>query len=351
MRYKEFYNMGTISSRNLKKRAASITKHSSDFRKAVWQHSLIVLGVPLAVFLIQLLLDAAAPSQKGLDGFQTAAIFSTVQSTLDTVCSILLPFWQAGLLYAAIRATRRQDVEFSNLAQGFRRWGVVLRFYILLYLGSMAAVMAITSALSILMTFLAPIYVLIMPAPASMQNFSSESFLTELQKAAEAEDMAAIVNLIPKDTIMYILPLVVLTLLGTLALLLHLYYRIRLSQYLLMDDPAVGARASISLSNRMVKGNKWNLLKLDLSFWWYGLMNAIPVLISTLPMILTLCRISLPVSGTVLTLLCQIVSTVLSLGIVWFFGPYVEATYACAYDELRTPGQTITTQAYNMPNF
>lgn len=341
--------MRTISSRDLKNRAAAISKNSPEFRKAVRIHSAIALAAPLAVFLLQLLLSLAAPKQSGLAGFQSAAMFSTAQSFLNTVCQILLPFWQIGVLFAAIRATRRQEVDFSDLKQGFRRWGVVLRYQILISFGSMAVVFVAAMGLSLVLSFLMPIYMSLRPMPESASTLSTEAFLQSFESAVSSADPVAIIRLIPKDIILYTLPILILASVCAVILILHIYYRLRMSQFLLMDDPAVGARQSIFYSNQMVKGNKWKLFLLDLSFWWYGLLQLLPAAVSILPLVLSYCKISLPIPGTVVTLLSQLLSTGIHMGILWFFGPYINATYACAYDELRTPSQAITTQDYYPP--
>ena len=47
-------------------------------------------------------------------------------------------------------------------------------------------------------------------------------------------------------------------------------YAYRMVPYILADNPSIGAKRAIELSNRMTDGEKWNMFVLDLSFiGWY----------------------------------------------------------------------------------
>ena len=53
-------------------------------------------------------------------------------------------------------------------------------------------------------------------------------------------------------------------------------YRYRMARYLLLDDPSRGASECIRMSKQMMKGHKWELFVLDLSFIGWYLLAAIP---------------------------------------------------------------------------
>ena len=53
-------------------------------------------------------------------------------------------------------------------------------------------------------------------------------------------------------------------------------YRYRMARYLLLDDPSRGASECIRMSKQMMKGHKWELFELDLSFIGWYLLTAIP---------------------------------------------------------------------------
>lgn len=69
-------------------------------------------------------------------------------------------------------------------------------------------------------------------------------------------------------------------------------YRYRMARYLLLDNPQLGAMESLRLSKQMMKGHKWELFVLDLSFIGWRLLSGIPyigyaVMIWTTPYIET----------------------------------------------------------------
>lgn len=61
-------------------------------------------------------------------------------------------------------------------------------------------------------------------------------------------------------------------------------YRYRLAVYLMLDYPNLNALHCILLSGRMMRGHKWRLFLLDLSFFGWWLLAALPLLmLSALP--------------------------------------------------------------------
>ena len=319
--------MNILHSRRLKERAASILSQTQpDYRKLVALHAAVSFGVMLAVSLIQLLLTMSMGNESGLSGMNSSAIFSTVKVTLGLFTSLLLPFWEVGILHTSIRVVRREDAEFTHLTRGLRRWGVVLRYYLLLLLIYMAA--------AILMTNLIPIFTYWIPIPQSMYD------AVENMDIAALTDGAALLEMLPQDAIIgYILPVVAITTVVFSIILLWLSYRFRMSLYLLMDDPQCPALPSLLLSNQMLKGHKWSLFKLDLSFWWYYVLQIGISAISFGPELLGLAGVTLNISSDVQALLFQGLYSLAGIGLAWFFGAYVQTTYACVYDQLRNPNQ------------
>ncbi len=55
-------------------------------------------------------------------------------------------------------------------------------------------------------------------------------------------------------------------------------YRYRMAIYLLVDDPGRGVMECIRLSKEMMKGHKWELFVLDLSFIGWGFLAMLPVI-------------------------------------------------------------------------
>ena len=121
----------------------------------------------------------------------------------------------------------------------------------------------------------------------------------------------------------------------SLTVILWLSYRFRFSQYLLTDETPVRARAALALSNHLTRGHKKSLFMLDLSFWWYYLLQFAVAAIVYIPDILTLTGNPLPISGTVANVVFYGLYCIASLSLIWFAGAYVQTTNACAYTSIR----------------
>lgn len=102
-------------------------------------------------------------------------------------------------------------------------------------------------------------------------------------------------------------------------------YRYRLARYLIFDR-SCSASMAIRESKRLTYGHKLDLLKLDLSFLWYGLLLSVPGVGSSL-YAYGLWDIS---EGNYL--IYYLVCTLFSICIYVWKMPYVETTYAHAYN-------------------
>jgi len=59
-------------------------------------------------------------------------------------------------------------------------------------------------------------------------------------------------------------------------------YAYRMVPYILADNPNIGARRAIELSNEMTRGHKWNMFVLDLSFIGWYLLGLLALVIGVL---------------------------------------------------------------------
>ncbi len=107
----------------------------------------------------------------------------------------------------------------------------------------------------------------------------------------------------------------------------------RFTNYLILDDPKVGAFAAVGMSFRLTHKHFWTLLRLDLSFWLYYLLHGLALGISLLQLLLP--NWNLPISEEVAGLLFYGIYGIAVLVIDWFMRPMVEATYALAYNTLK----------------
>lgn len=322
--------MDRINAGRLKKQAASIlSDRREDYRRLVLLHAAVSVGYMLLVSVIGFFLNRAMADNQGLSGMANTAVLQTVQAVLNTAGTVLLPFWQMGILYTSIRVARRQHTEFSMLTRGFQRWGVIVRHFLLFFLILLAVAMVCMQALSILITFL--------PTPPAiaqaLQGIDPDVLMDP--NAMMPAVMEALAQVPKGQLLVYFVPVVLIYVMGYGTLLVLIYYRLRMSQYLLMDEPGVGVFAAMKQSNRMTKGEKANLFKLDLSFWWYFLLQLGISAITYIPDVLRALGITLPMNQNTANLLFYAIYCVAFLALSWFVGAYYQTTMACAYEALK----------------
>lgn len=320
--------MNVLRPKEIKCRAAQLlTESAADYRKTVVLHSAISLAALIIVMLLDLMLSNAVAQTGGLAGIGARSVLGTVQGVLSTAVNILLPFWELGILYTSIRAVRRQPWEFSMLTRGFHRLGPMVRYY-LAQIGILMLVAMVSSNAVMMLTMWIPV-------PESLQAAFAQIDMTAVQ------DPEQLMAQLPIDQLLsYALPTLVLFAVAYCGILIHLSYRFRLSRYLLLDEQKIGAVAALGISNRLTKGNKWNLFKLDLSFWWYYTLQLLVMALAYGVELLSLLGVTLPMSSGVANLLFYGLYAVASLALSWWAGAYVQASYACAYQQLCTPPES-----------
>ena len=123
-------------------------------------------------------------------------------------------------------------------------------------------------------------------------------------------------------------PMLVLMAVLYLIVMLPMSYSYRMSFYRIMDNNPPRARRAIAQSRAMMKGRKWKLFRLDLSFWWYYLLQ---VLVSAVTII-----VAEQLYGVIpgVDLLCSIVLCGFQFLIYRIYLAYVETTYALFYDRV-----------------
>ncbi len=314
--------MNILQPKILKQRAASLLSENN-CGKIILLYGAILYGASMLLSVLDLLFIAAIDTAGGLAGMDIRAFWSTVQSLLSMAVSLALPYWQIAIVYICIRLTRQQEVELHVLKRGFDRFGPVLRYNILLA--------AIMFGVSMAASYLTVPFLINIPIPDSLQEF--------LVALGQTEEPQALLE--STELVTYFISLLLPMLLISGGAMLYISYRLRLCHYLLLDDPKSGAIQAMSLSGQMTKGYKWQLFKLDLSFWWYYLLQGVLASLPMVPAVLIAAGAAVP-SLELLYLLAQLVSFVGSMALLRWKGLYVELTYACAYDRLRTPPQQIT---------
>jgi len=300
--------------------------HAAANRHVVLIHALPALILPLIVLAINLFLDTQLEGTGGLSGIGLRSALQTAQMVLSTSLSFLLPFWQLGLVFTAIHISAGNAADTDHLFEGFRRWGAALRLqlcrdfrYIIHMIGGIFLGSLLFSATP-LSNGLMQVMAAINEDPASAA-LTSEELMVLLQEQ------------LPPGTL---IPLYLLSAAGGLLMVVPVFYRYRLSDYVLLTSQKPGALAALYESTMLMQGNRFRLFWLDLHLWWYFLLTFLAVFVSYGDLLLPLFGISLPVSPSIATALFALLSAILQFLLYYFFRGQVETTYACVYESLKS---------------
>ena len=124
-----------------------------------------------------------------------------------------------------------------------------------------------------------------------------------------------------------------------LVLFVPVYYNYRMTSFCLADDPRHGALLALHRSKIMMRRNRFDLLKLDLSLWWFYLLQLLISVICYGDVACGMLGIQLPWSGEFSSYFFFVLSMILQLVTYYFLMNRVSVTYAVVYESLRQPPQ------------
>lgn len=312
--------MTELNTRQLKQQAQCRLSQAGDTKKLVLIHSGTLVLLSLLITSLNLYLDSQISGTGGLSGMGTRTILQTLQQLLQYGVALCTPFWQAGFLLIAIRWATGAPASEKDLLSGFKRFGSLLSYtlWISLLYFSILFVIVYASTAIVLMT----------PFGTSLLK------LTEVMMYGTQETIAAIP---PAAILTAYAPVLLASLVLGLPIYLFLHYTLRLSTYFIMTDKGFRGFSAIRASAIVMRGNRRQLLKLDLSYWWYYVLEFLLGLVAYLDVILSALGIPLPVDGTTAFLVTLVLYGVLSLALhLWMKAP-METTYALAYKALSAP--------------
>lgn len=274
-------------------------------------HCGVSIALTLGLALVDHVLEDQIGSTGGLSGIGMRSILETVQSALWFAQIVANPFWQIGYIFVALQLSRGEEVSAGSLLEGFRKFGPVLRLRISLAL--------LYSGMFIVASYLAS--TIFSLTPYSQPMMDAVALGTEEALLAAMESCS-----IPLTLIL----VAVLAVIG-----IPYVYRLRMAEFALMDDPKAGARAAVRNSRLMMRHNRWNLFRLDLSFWWFYLLEVILSLVAYGDLLLPMVGITLPWSATVSYYVFLILCYLGQLLLYLWQGNEIQVTYAAAYEALK----------------
>lgn len=283
-------------------------------------HTGAAVALSLVLTALNFVLSRQMDGTGGLSGMGLRSVLSTAQTMLSFASMVVMPFWEIGFVYAAIRIAREKRAEPESLLQGFRRFGPVLRLMLLqalIYVAILFLSFNISTGVFILTPFSQPMAQMI-------ENLSAD----RIMDAQLMEQLSS--GLIPLYCIFGVIFAV---------FALPVTYRLRMAQYVIMDDPKIGALAALGTSNRLMRYNRWALFRLDLTFWWFFGLQLLSTLLGYGDLLAEALGVSLPISEDVAFFVSFALHAVCQLAIAWWFASRVAVTYATAYDTLRAQAE------------
>lgn len=296
-------------------------------RQVVLAYIVIMAVSTLLVSVLVHVLADRIDETGGLANLGTRAILSTIQTCLPLAHTVILWYIQLGYQKATVAMARRQAVEPRDLAEGFRFFGPLLRAILLqgiIYMTMSFITVQVASIIFMLTPF-------------------SDDFMTLV--APMTTDVDAFYNALYSDAELYaqvgmtLLPMIPIWLILLGLTTVPFFYNCRMVNYVLVEQPGTGALRAIGESGLMMKGNRLNLLKYDLGFWWFYLAQFLLTLVLYGDRLLPLLGVALPWTPMVSEYVFYVLYFILEGLLFYFSMNQVEVTYATFYDALRPKPQ------------
>lgn len=306
--------MSIPSAKYLKKKASNRLQSGNDPKKVVLVYAGIVALSSLVVTVVQDLLDSQISQTGGIQNIGTRSMLTTADTVLTIAQLLLVMCLTLGYTGSMLRIARGQYASPNSLKAGGERIWVLLRTRLLQMLIMTAAAFALCFLVVnvCLLTPLSNRVIAVMGTVSAEELLSNGLALMALYSA--------------------MLPIILIYLVALVPLLWYFSCIYRMVDYLLIDRPQLGAFGVLRESRRMMQGNMKMMLRVDLSFWWYYLLQALVSVLIYLNMVLAPFAIGLPPEvlywGTVVLYLAA------DFALRYFFSNKVAVTYALFYDSL-----------------
>ncbi|MBQ4600287.1 MAG: hypothetical protein IJB17_01490 [Oscillospiraceae bacterium] len=319
----------------LYREAESRLAAAPNLKRLILLHTVASAAVLLAVTALNYVLQDRIGDTGGLGGMGMRSALSTASTVLQLAVNLAMPFWVIGYSAVVLRTLRGEPCEDRTLLSGFRQFGPVLRLTLLqnMLLILLAMLCIYPAALIFMMTPWAK------PMMQAMVPFSQTAAPTEEQTQALTQALEGAY-----------LPIMGVYTVLVLLVALPLLFRLRFSALALMDAPQSGALAAMRKSIRLTKGNCGAVLRVDLHFWWYFLLELAVTVLAYGDVLLTLFGVTVPVDRTVLFFGIYAVYLAAQIGLYCWQKNRVELTYGCCYRALESAsGQSMPVQPRKVP--
>ena len=293
-------------------------------RSTALLHTGVTVSVSLVLMLLQWSLAEGIGNTAGLSGLGTRSVLQTMQTVLQWANTLLVPFWNLGFVYIALRWARGEQGSRGDLLQGFHRIGPVLGLLINRFLIGFGVLFVCVYICSY--AYLA--------TPAAEE-------LIALAESAQG-DMDAFYALLEQQELDVLLrtmgPLLILCAIVGVVLLVPLLYRFRLAEYAILNHPGVRGMSAMMISAALMRRRGLQLLRLDLRVWWYYGLKLLCIAIGYADYLLPLLGVSLPIGTDAAFFAAYFLSLAALLGVETCFRPRVETAYGLFYEQVYRMG-------------
>ena len=283
-------------------------------------YAAIVIGLSAMTALISYVLGLAIDQSGGLSAMGTRTILSALQTMLPLVQAAVVMCMELGFTAAMLRVARGQYVSPQTLRLGFDRFWVLLRYSIfesMLFFGAAVSSAYLGVSIFLLTPLSAEVTELLLPLISDTTILSGGVTIPDSVYASVMRSM------VPAYLICGILFCLIV---------IPLFYRFRMTRYILIDKPGMGALAAMSKSRKIMKKNCLHLFKLDLRLWWFYLATFGASVLGYGDVLLSLMGVNLPFHEDVNYFLFYGLYWAAQFAIFYFLLPKVEVPYALAYD-------------------
>ena len=314
--------------------AQSLANAKGDPRKILLIYLGIITGLSLFVAAASLILSNRIANTGGLGNMGLRSVLSTIKSVLPMAQSLVFLGLEMGYTTMALKIVRGESVSNETLFGGFQRFFPYLRAQILLgllYLGLGLASIYPSAYIFLSLPMAEGFYEVITPLMESTSALNGTITLDEATLAAATEAM---------------MPALWIYGVAFLLLFIPTYYRYRMVIYRLIDQPHPGALRAMRESRSLMRRNYFALFRLDLTLWWFYVLQALILALCYCDMLLPMIGITLPWSENVSYFVFLSLSLLLQFVVYYFSMNRVAVTYATAYTTLHLteeqPKQPVT---------
>lgn len=303
---------------------------------ALWYTLICSVLALISTILTAVLTDRIADTG-GLSNMGLRSILSTGQAVLPIAQAIITGCLSLGYHYAILRIIRGNTPDPRDLLFGFRNFGPMLRAVLiqsLLYLSYGILSMYLACTVFMATPYADPFYAAMEPLMDSPSMLNGQVVVDEAMILAASETLEPMVWIW-----------------GGIFLLLFLpaYYGLRMTTFCIADNPRRGALAALNRSKTMLRRNRIALLKLDISMWWFYLLQFLISAVCYGDMLLPLVGIKLPFGSTFSYYFFFVLSLILQVVTYYFLMNRVYAAYAVVYEGLQPPPEPQQPQQNNFP--